>query len=120
VADVRTFSLAPRKFFTRCGGHFLFLPELARLDPGPLAQAARLPCSKMIPPAHALRACLALKLWSIARKSALPSCLCLENSTPLNFKTGSSQFLHCIPLGKKWGRRMKMAFEPGLELGGEL
>ena len=69
VADVRTFSLAPRKFFTRCGGLFLFLPELARLDPGPLAQAARLPGSKMIPPAHALRACLALKLWSIARKS---------------------------------------------------
>jgi hypothetical protein len=69
VADVRTFSLAPRKFFTRCGGLFLFLPELARLDPEPLAQAARLPGSKMIPPAHALRACLALKLWSIARKS---------------------------------------------------
>ncbi len=69
VADVRAFSLAPRKFFTRCGGLFLFLPELARLDPGQLAQAARLPGSKMIPPAHALRACLALKLWSIERKS---------------------------------------------------
>jgi hypothetical protein len=69
VADVRAFSLAPRKFFTRCGGLFLFLPELVRLDPGPLAQAARLPGSKRIPPAQALRACLALKLWSIARKS---------------------------------------------------
>ena len=69
VADVRAFSLAPRKFFTRCGGLFLFLPELARLDPGQLALAARLPGSKMIPPAHALRACLALKLWSIERKS---------------------------------------------------
>src|SRR6266849_4684338 len=69
VADVRAFSLAPRKFFTRCGGLFLFLPELARLDPGQLAQAARLPGSKMIPPAHALRSCLALKLWSIERKS---------------------------------------------------
>ena len=69
VADVRAFSLAPRKFFTRCGGLFLFLPELARLDPGQLALAARLPGSKLIPPAHALRACLALKLWSIERKS---------------------------------------------------
>ena len=69
VADVRAFSLAPRKFFTRCGGLFLFLPELARLDPGQLARAARLPGSKMIPPAHALRASLALKLWSIERKS---------------------------------------------------
>jgi hypothetical protein len=66
---VRAFSLAPRKFFTRCGGLFLFLPELARLDPGQLALAARLPGSKMIPPAHALRAGLALKLWSIERKS---------------------------------------------------
>jgi len=69
VADVRAFSLAPRKFFTRCGGLFLFLPELARLHPGQLALAARLPGSQMIPPAHALRACLALKLWSIERKS---------------------------------------------------
>jgi hypothetical protein len=69
VADARAFSLAPRKFFTRCGGLFLFLPELARLEPEQLAKAAHLPGSKMIPPAHALRACLALKLWSIERKS---------------------------------------------------
>ena len=69
VADVRAFSLAPRKFFTRCGGLFLFLPELVRLESEPLAQAAHLPGSKMIPPAHALRACLALKLWSLERKS---------------------------------------------------
>ena len=69
VADVRHFSLAPRKFFTRCGGLFLFLPELIRLHPEELAEAAHLPGSKMIPCAHALRACLALKLWSIERKS---------------------------------------------------
>ncbi len=69
IADARAFSLAPRKFFTRCGGLFLFLPELVRLEPEQLAHAARLPGSKMIPPAHALRACLALKLWSIERKS---------------------------------------------------
>jgi transposase len=69
VADVRSFSLAPRKFFTRCGGLFLFLPDLVGLHPQQLAEAARLPGSKMIPCAHALRACLALKLCSIERKS---------------------------------------------------
>jgi hypothetical protein len=69
VADVRSFSLAPRRFFTRCGGLFLFLPDLVGLPPEQLAEAARLPGSKMIPGAHALRACLALKLWSIERKS---------------------------------------------------
>ena len=69
VADVRAFSLAPRRFLTKCGGLFLFLPELVRLPVEALAQAARLPGSQMIPPAHALRACLALKLWSLERKS---------------------------------------------------
>jgi transposase len=68
VADVRAFSLAPRQFTTRCGGLFLFVPDLVRLPLEPLAKAARLPGSKMIPPAHALRASLALKLWSIERK----------------------------------------------------
>lgn len=69
VADVRAFSLAPRSFTTRCGGLFLFAPELVRLDLEALAKAARLPGSKMIPAGHALRASLALKLWSIERKS---------------------------------------------------
>ena len=69
VTDAREFSLAPRQFFTRCGGLFLFLPDLARLAVETLAETARLPGSRMIPQAHALRACLALKLWSIERKS---------------------------------------------------
>ncbi len=73
VADVRTFSLAPRRFLTKCGGLFLFLPELARLPVEALAQAARLPGSRMIPPAHALRACLSLKLWSLEHKSHVMS-----------------------------------------------
>jgi hypothetical protein len=73
VADVRAFSLAPRRFFTKCGGLFLFLPELARLPVETLAEAARLPGSRMIPPAHALRACLSLKLWSLERKSHVMS-----------------------------------------------
>jgi len=69
VADARAFSLAPRRFQTRCGGLFLFVPELIRLHVTDLAQAARLPGSKMIPAPHALRAALALKLWSIERKN---------------------------------------------------
>ncbi len=68
IADVRAFSLAPRAFPTRFGGLFLFLPELVRLDAAGLATAAGLPGSRLIPAAHALRACLALKLWAIERK----------------------------------------------------
>jgi hypothetical protein len=69
VADVRKFSLAPRTFMTRCGGLFLFVADLVRLGSARLAVGARLPGSKMIPAQHALRACLALKLWSLERKS---------------------------------------------------
>jgi transposase len=69
VADARQFSLEPRSFTTRCGGLFLFIPDLVRLDATKLAVAAQLPGSKMIPAEHALRACLALKLWSIRHKS---------------------------------------------------
>jgi len=70
VADVRQFALpAGTQFSTRVGGLFLFLPELVRLQTEGLASAAHLPGSKMIPAAHALRAALALKLWSIERKS---------------------------------------------------
>jgi len=69
VADVREFALAPGRFQTRCGGLFLFLPDLVRLSLDTVATTARLAGSKMIPATHALRACLALKLWSIERKS---------------------------------------------------
>jgi hypothetical protein len=69
VADARRFSLSPRRFSTVCGGLFLFLPDLVRLDVQRLAQEAGLPGSQMIPSVHALRASLALKLWSIERKS---------------------------------------------------
>jgi len=67
IADIRAFSLTPRSFATRCGGLFLFVPDLVRLGVAKLA--APLPGSSMIPAEHALRACLALKLWSIERKS---------------------------------------------------
>jgi hypothetical protein len=69
VADVRSFSLAPRSVSTSCGGLFLFLPDLIRLELDKLARAAHLPGSRMIPAEHALRACLALKLWCVERRS---------------------------------------------------
>jgi hypothetical protein len=69
VADVRTFSLEPRTFSTACGGLFLFIPDLVHLGAERLASTADLPRSTMIPAEHALRSCLALKLWSIERKS---------------------------------------------------
>jgi hypothetical protein len=71
---VRQLSLAPRSFTTACGGLFLFVPGLVALDLEPLAQAARLPGSDMIPASHALRSMLALKLWSIEHRShVMPS-----------------------------------------------
>lgn len=90
VADVRNFSLAPRRFQTVCGGLFLFVPELVRIEMDSLASAARLPGSKMIPPAYALRACLALKLWSLERKSHVMSLVADE---------GLALFcgLNCVP-----------------------
>jgi hypothetical protein len=69
VADARAFGLVDGSFRTRCGGLFLFVPALVRLGIDTLAGEAGLPGSKMIPPAHALRAALATKLWSIERKS---------------------------------------------------
>jgi hypothetical protein len=70
VADARAFGLTPgTQFTTRVGGLFLFLPDLVRLAVETLAVAAKLPGSQMIPAPHALRAALALKLWSIERKS---------------------------------------------------
>lgn len=73
VADVRAFSVEPRSFTTRCGGLFLFVPDLVRLDIGNLARSAQLPGSRMIPVEHAFRSCLALKLWSIERNSHVMS-----------------------------------------------
>lgn len=69
VANVHDFVLSPREFTTRMGGLFLFIPDLVRLDSDAWAQAAKLPGSRMVPSAHALRASLALKLWAIERKS---------------------------------------------------
>lgn len=70
VADVRSLALqSGTQFNTRCGGLFLFLPDLVRLQLDDIASRAKLPGSRMIPSSHALRCALALKLWSIERKS---------------------------------------------------
>jgi hypothetical protein len=69
IANVGDFVLCPREFSTRTGGLFLFIPDLVRLDGDALGRDAKLPGSRMIPAAHALRASLALKLWAIERKS---------------------------------------------------
>jgi len=73
IADARMFGLARGRFQTACGGLFLFIPDLVRLDLDAMARAAHLPGSKMIPGTHALRSYLALKLWSIERKSHVMS-----------------------------------------------
>jgi transposase len=73
VANVRAFSLTPRRFTTGCGGLFLFIPDMVRLSIAQLGETAKLPGSRMIPREHALRACLALKLWSVERKSHVMS-----------------------------------------------
>jgi len=82
VADVRQFSLSPRSFQTRCGGLFLFVPDLVRLNVDHLAQAAGLRGSKLIPAEHALRSLLAVKLWSIERKSHIMA-LCADEGLAL-------------------------------------
>jgi hypothetical protein len=69
AADVRDFSLGAREFTTVCGGLFLFVPDLVRLAVPQLASTAALPGSKPIPATQALLSALALKLWSIERKS---------------------------------------------------
>ena len=73
MADVRLFSIEEREFTTQCGGLFLFVPDLVKLNLPELAAAAGLPGSKSIPASHALLYTLALKLWSIERKSHVMS-----------------------------------------------
>jgi hypothetical protein len=73
VADVRMFSLEEREFTTQCGGLFLFVPDLVKLNLPELATVAGLPGSQSIPASNALLSTLALKLWSIERKSHVMS-----------------------------------------------
>jgi len=69
VADVRQLDLAPRRFRTRFGGLFLFLPTLAQIALDKLLEEAGFPGSPRVPAGHAIRALLALKLFGNARYS---------------------------------------------------
>lgn len=73
VADVRELDLSPRRFHTRFGGLFLFLPYLATMPFDKLMGQAGLPGSEMVPVGHSMRSLLALKLWGTARKSHVMS-----------------------------------------------
>ena len=73
IADVRQLDLSPRRFRTKFGGLFLFLPFLANLSFDRLMQKAGLPGSQMIPAGHAMRSLLALKLFGNARHSHVMS-----------------------------------------------
>jgi len=67
VADVRELDLSPRQFRTQFGGLFLFVPYLAAIPLDRLLEQAGFPGSKMVPPGHAMRALLGLKLFGNAR-----------------------------------------------------
>jgi hypothetical protein len=73
VADARKLDLSCRRFRTRFGGLFLFLPYLARIPFDQLIEEAGFPGSKMIPAGHAMRSLLALKLFGNARHSHVMS-----------------------------------------------
>lgn len=73
VADVRRLDLDPRVVRTRFGGLFLFLPFLASIPFDPIVGEAGFPGSKMVPPGHAMRSLLGLKLFGSARHSHVMS-----------------------------------------------
>ncbi len=73
VADVRNLDLRPRKFHTRFGGLYLFLPYLVDLPLKQMLQQAQFPGTKMVPAAHAVRSLLALKMFGNARRSHVMS-----------------------------------------------
>jgi len=72
-ADVRTLSLQPRRVHTKFGGLFLFLPALAEMSFDRVIGKCKLPGTKMVPAACALRSLLALKLQSTRRHTHVMS-----------------------------------------------
>jgi len=73
VANVAALDLSPRKFRTRFGGLFLFLPTLAPAHLDRILSQAGFPGSQMVPAAHAVRSLLGLKLFGTARHSHVMS-----------------------------------------------
>jgi transposase len=67
VADVRQLDLAPRKFRTKFGGLFLFVPWLVSAKLDTILARVGFPQSKMIPAGCAMRSLLGLKLFGNAR-----------------------------------------------------
>jgi hypothetical protein len=73
VANVAALDLSPRKFRTRFGGLFLFLPMLVPAHLDRILSQAGFPGSKMVPAAQAMRSLLGLKLFGTARHSHVMS-----------------------------------------------
>jgi len=73
VADARQLDLTARRFRTKFGGVFLFLPCLAELPFEAMMRRAGLPGTAMIPAGHAMRSLLALKLFGNPRHSHVMS-----------------------------------------------
>jgi hypothetical protein len=73
VANVAELDLSPRRFRTRFGGLFLFLPALVPADLESILQQADFPGSQMVPAPHAVRSLLGLKLFGTARHSHVMS-----------------------------------------------
>ena len=73
VANVAALDLSPRKFRTRFGGLFLFLPALVPASLERILSQASFPGSQMVPAAHAMRSLLGLKLFGTARHSHVMS-----------------------------------------------
>ena len=73
VANVAALDLSPRKFRTRFGGLFLFLPTLVPAQLDRILSQAGFPGSQMVPAAHAMRSLLGLKLFGTARHSHVMS-----------------------------------------------
>ena len=69
AADVRALDFAPREFRTEVGGLFLFVPMLAQMGFDEVMARGKLPGSRMVPAAAAMRSLLALKLFGAARTS---------------------------------------------------
>ena len=122
VANVAMLDLNPRRFRTKFGGLFLFLPLLAKFPFDRIMKQAGLPGSKMIPAAHAVRSLLALKLFGNARHSHVMSYVLDEglslfaglNEIPKRaFLTEYSSRIHpdCYP------KLMRLWFDAAGELG---
>lgn len=73
VSDVRQLDLNTRRFRTKFGGLFFFLPFLASIPFDRIMEQAGLPGTKMIPAGQAMRSLLALKLFGSARHSDVMS-----------------------------------------------